>query len=217
MKVRDKRWQAVLVALTAALLASCATKPSVREIIFDDQMTQLQARSIQSRTFEFTDRIKAMRAAIVTLQDLDFVIDRADSRLGIITATKLKGYHLHVTVKVDDRRSGLILVRVNLSVSFINIANPGLYSISSEVYQEFFTSLGMNIFRLNRSARMAKLPAPPESSASDAEKSRPVKDMPQSASAPKPVQSKTLPLRKQPVKKLSNAEIKNSPVKTGNL
>ena len=67
MKVRDKRWQAVLVALTAALLASCATKPSVREIIFDDQMTQLQARSIQSRTFEFTDRIKAMRAAIVTL------------------------------------------------------------------------------------------------------------------------------------------------------
>ena len=109
-------------------------------------MTLLQMRSIQTRTFELTDRIKALRAVIATLQDLDFVIDRADSRLGIDTATKLKGYHLHITVKADDRGSGPLLVRVNLSVSFINVASPESYNISSDMYQEFFTSLGKNVF-----------------------------------------------------------------------
>ena len=168
MKVRVKRCQAVIGTLAAALLASCAAQPPVRDVIFDDQMTQLQARSIQSRTFELTDRIKTMRAVIATLQDLDFVIDRADSRLGIIVATKLKGYHLHVTVKVDDRRSGPILVRVNLVAGFGTIARAGLTSISSEVYQELFTSLGKNIFLWNRSAAMTNLVPPPVERRTDA-------------------------------------------------
>ena len=162
MKVLVKIRQTALMALVAAVLVSCAAEPSVREIIFDDQMTQLQARSIQSRTFELTDRIKAMRAVIATLQDLDFVIDRADSRLGIITATKLKGYHLHITAKVDDRKSGPILVRVNLTVGFVNIANPMPTSIGSEVYQEFFTSLGKNVFLWGPSARKIQISSPIE-------------------------------------------------------
>ena len=160
MSIHVKIRQTALMALAAALLASCAAEPSVREIIFDDQMTQLQTRSIQTRTFELTDRIKAMRAVIATLQDLDFVIDRADSRLGIITATKLKGYHLHITAKVDDRRSGPILVRVNLTVSIVNIASPTLTSIGSEVYQEFFTSLGKNVFLWGPSARKIQTSSP---------------------------------------------------------
>jgi hypothetical protein len=138
MKVWANSLKAVLMIIATTQLVSCASTPPVREIIYEDQMTQLQARSIQSRTFEMTDRIKAMRAVITTLQDLDFVIDQADSRLGIITATKLKSYHLHITVKVDDRSSGRILVRIQLSA--------GMYPLVEAVYQEFFTSLEKNIF-----------------------------------------------------------------------
>ena len=127
-----------LLLPAAALLAACTPKMSARDIIFEDQTTLLQVRSIQSRTFELTDRIKTMRAVITTLQDLDFVIDQADSPLGIITATKLKTYHLHMTVKVDDQSSGRIRVRLQMSA--------GTFPLAEGVYQEFFASLQRNLF-----------------------------------------------------------------------
>ena len=144
MKIWVKFTKIVLVIIAAILLVSCAAQPPIRDVIFEDQMTQLQTRSIQSRTFDMTDRIKAMRAVITTLQDLDFVIDQADSRLGIITATKLKSYHLHITVKVNDRSSGRIQVRLQMSVV--------MYTLAEGVYQEFFTSLEKNLFLVQRSA-----------------------------------------------------------------
>jgi len=130
-------FQVVAVLFAACLLASCQAPP-LREIVFEDQMTQLQARSIQSRTFDMTDQIKAMRAVITTLQDLDFVINQADSRLGVISSTKLQNYHLYITVKVDEPKSGRIKVRVQL--------HAGLYPLVEAVYQEFFTSLEKNFF-----------------------------------------------------------------------
>ena len=139
MKFGIKIAEVGLVFLAASLILSCAAGPSVREVIFDDQMTMLQARSIQSRTFELTDRIHAMRAVITTLQDLDFVIDNADSRLGVITATKLKRYHLHITIKVNDRSSGRIRVRLQMSARML--------LLTESFYQEFFTSLEKNFFR----------------------------------------------------------------------
>ncbi|CAB5125554.1 hypothetical protein D3OALGA1CA_2876 [Olavius algarvensis associated proteobacterium Delta 3] len=132
------RTRFALVPLAVSLLASCAPAINTRDIIFEDQTTQLQVRSIQSRTFELTDRIKTMRAVITTLQDLDFVINQADAPLGIITATKLKTYNLHVTVKVDDQSSGRIRVRLQMSA--------GTFSLAEGVYQEFFTSLQKNMF-----------------------------------------------------------------------
>ena len=101
-------------------------------------MTLLQARSIQSRTFELTDRIQAMRSVLTTLQDLDFVIDGADSALGVITATKLQSYQLHITVKVDALDSGRIRVRAQMSAGMVELAQG--------VYQEFFASLEKNVF-----------------------------------------------------------------------
>ena len=137
MKICNKPFKGITAVLTASLLMSCQA-PELREIIFEDKLTQLQSRSIQSRTFDMSNRIEAMRAVITTLQDLDFVIDQADSRLGIITATKLQTYHLRITVKVDDRSSGRILVRAQL--------NAGPNPVGEVVYQEFFESLGKNFF-----------------------------------------------------------------------
>jgi hypothetical protein len=150
-------FQVVAVLLAACLLASCQAPP-LREIVFEDQMTQLQARSIQSRVFDMTDQIKAMRAVITTLQDLDFVINQADSRLGIITATKLQTYHLYITVKVDERKSGRIRVRVQL--------RAGIYPLVEAVYQEFFKSLEKNFFLTAHDIPLPKSFAPEELSGS---------------------------------------------------
>ena len=90
-----------------------------------------------------------MRAVIATLQDLEFVIDNADSHLGVITATKLKNYHLHMTVKVDDRSSGQISVRLQMSTGVYQSAENvyvQMTPIAEGVYQEFFTSLQKNLF-----------------------------------------------------------------------
>ncbi len=148
MRIRVKFFNFLFTAMSAALLMSCAAQLPVREVIFEDRMTMLQARSIQSRTFELTDRIKAMRAVIGTLQDLDFVIDNADSRLGIITATKMKSFHLHTTVKVNDTASGRITVRLQLSGGFPlgrqDYVRP--IPLAEGIYQEFFASLEKNLF-----------------------------------------------------------------------
>jgi hypothetical protein len=138
MKIRVRFAAFFCMAAAMSVPVSCVTKPAVREIVFEDQMTLLQARSIQSRTFELTDRIQAMRSVLTTLQDLDFVIDGADSSLGIITATKLQRYQLHITVKVDALDSGRIRVRAQMSAGMVELAQG--------VYQEFFASLEKNFF-----------------------------------------------------------------------
>ena len=180
MKIRAKFFQSVTAVLAVSLLTSCQV-PQLREIIFEDKMTQLQIRSIRSRTFDMTNRIKAMRVVITTLQDLDFVINQADSRLGIITATKFKTYDLQITVMVDDRSSGRILVRVQLFA--------GMNPLVEAVYQEFFTSLEKNFFLT------AHFVPPPQSVAPE-EPSEPIEKP-----APTPT-SDTPSLRKQPEENL---------------
>jgi len=119
-----------------ALLAAC-TQLSPRDIVFEDAARQQQLRNLQTHSFAATDRIKTMRAVIVTLQDLDFVIDQADSRLGFISATKLNGYRLNISVLVDDTSPGQMLVRASFSAV--------LQKVQDTSYQEFFASLQKNI------------------------------------------------------------------------
>ena len=80
---------AVVVGL--ALLSGCTTPPALA--VFDTG-SQVQLRSYQSRTFPGNDREKALRGVIGTMQDLGFVIDKADAVLGTVTGTKLAGYEV---------------------------------------------------------------------------------------------------------------------------
>ena len=123
------------MALT--LLVAC-TPLTPREAIFEDAARQQQLRSIQTHSFAAEDRIKTLRAVIVTLQDLDFVINQADSRLGFVSATKLNGYRLDISVLTDDSSHGRMLVRASFAA--------GLQPVKDDSYQEFFTSLQKNLF-----------------------------------------------------------------------
>lgn len=128
---------AVLVMIVSLLLVvGCAT---TQQRLLDSDSSQVQLRSIQTRAFDTTDKEKTLRTVISTLQDLGFVIDKADATLGTVSATKLKYYALRMTVTVRPRGETQLLVRANAQYNVKPVIDP-------EPYQQFFTSLEKAMF-----------------------------------------------------------------------
>jgi hypothetical protein len=74
------------------------------------------------------------------LQDLSFVIDKADSNLGTVTATKLGGNGgLRMTVMVQPKGEKQMRVRANAQLGVQAIEDP-------QPYQAFFQSLEKGMF-----------------------------------------------------------------------
>jgi len=119
----------ILPILGLSLACNAPTAASVLDS--GGKETQVQLRSMQSRVFDTTDREKTLRTIIATLQDLSFVIDKADLDLGTISATKLSGYNLRITVSVRPRGTTQLSVRANASFNDAPILDP-------KPYQDFF-------------------------------------------------------------------------------
>lgn len=100
--------------------------------------TQLQMRNYQSRAFDTTDKDMVLRAVISTMQDLGFIIERADQTLGTVSGTSFTYGASKLTVSV--RQVGKqIVVRAN--------AQKGLKAIEEPLaYQNFFNALGQSLF-----------------------------------------------------------------------
>lgn len=123
--------------LCVALLTGCAS--TNQQVLEMGDETQLQRRSYQSRIFETTDKEKVLRAVISTLQDLGFVIDRADLLLGSISATKWDRHQIRITVSVRERGNDRMLVRANAQFNVEPVEDP-------KQYQNFFSSLEKSLF-----------------------------------------------------------------------
>lgn len=125
----------LLVALVV-FLTGCAT---TQQRLLDSEASQVQLRSIQTRAFDTTDKEKTLRTVMATLQDLGFVLDKADATLGAVSATKLKGYALRMTVTVRPRGTTQLLVRANAQYNVQPVTDP-------EPYQQFFAALEKAMF-----------------------------------------------------------------------
>ncbi len=101
--------------------------------------SQVKIRQIQSRSFDTTERKKTLRTVISTMQDLGFVIDKADETLGTVSGTKLDGYSLRLTVTVRPRGKSRLIVRANAQYNIQAVEDP-------EPYQQFFASLEKAMF-----------------------------------------------------------------------
>lgn len=120
-----------------AALCGCATSPT-RALEMNE--SQVKLRSMQTRAFDTTDKKKMMQTVIGTMQDLDFVVDKADFMLGSVTGTKFLGQAVVVmTVTVRPRGEKQLLVRANAQYGIKSVEDPG-------TYQDFFTSLEKAIF-----------------------------------------------------------------------
>jgi len=136
----------LVAVMGTALLPGCGTPPALA--VFETG-SQVQLRSYQSRTLPGTDREKTLRVVIGTMQDLGFVIDKADAELGTVTGTKLAGYEVRMTVTVQASGRAQLLVRANAqskakpNAAVVAIEEPG-------PYQDFFAAFEKAMFLSTR-------------------------------------------------------------------
>ena len=134
--MKRNRPYALIPLVSLFVLASCA--PSTKQVLATSE-SQVRLRAIQTRAFDTTDKNKMLRTVIATLQDLGFIIDKADANLGTVSATKLDRYNLKVTVMVRERGESQLLVRANAQYNITPVEDP-------EPYQQFFNSLSKAVF-----------------------------------------------------------------------
>ena len=86
---------------------------------------------------------RAIRGVMATLQDLGFIIERANADLGLVTAARFAepNYYdiIAVTVTVRPQPGGKMLIRANAIYNNEPVTEP-------EVYQNFFATLERSMF-----------------------------------------------------------------------
>lgn len=125
----------VLSAVLLTLLGACATSNDA----ITDGGSQLEIRQIQTREYDTLNKRDTLRSVLATLQDLGFVIDKADYNLATVTATKLQDYKIRMTVTVSERSGERIAVRANARFNETSIEDP-------RAYQDFFAVLDKAMF-----------------------------------------------------------------------
>lgn len=133
-----KKKQILFLSLLIVLFMLIACAPSTKQVLATKE-SQVKLRSIQTRAFDTTDRDKMLRTVIATLQDLGFIVDKADNVLGAVSGTKLEMYTLRMTVSVRPRGESQLLVRANAQYNITAVEDP-------EPYQQFFDALSKAIF-----------------------------------------------------------------------
>lgn len=128
----------LMIGLMATVFQLGCTSTTGRVLDIGDE-SQLQKRSYESRIFDTSDKEKVLRAIISTLQDLGFVIDRADFALGTVSGTKYERHQIKITVSVRAKGKEHLMVRANAQFNIEPIADP-------EQYQDFFSSLEKSLF-----------------------------------------------------------------------
>ena len=131
-----QNFRSVFVLFLFFLLIGCQT---TKQRLLDSDQSQVGIRSIQTRAFETTDKNTTLRTIIATLQDLEFLVDKADHTLGVVSATKLKGYVLRMTISVRPRGETQLLVRANAQYGTTPVTDP-------TPYQQFFSALEKSMF-----------------------------------------------------------------------
>lgn len=132
-----RRAAIAVLMLVGAGVAACQTDS--RDQVMATSSSQVALRAVQTRAFDTTDRNLTVRNVIATLQDLGFVIDKADQTLGMVSGTKLDGYSMRITVTVRPRGKTQTAVRASAQYNLeaVSAADP---------YQQFFNALEKAMF-----------------------------------------------------------------------
>ena len=139
-----RRFARLLLVSVALLIASaCASPPEPPPNLLGPDEQQGAQRAMQTRSFDVSDRTQAMRGVIAALQDLGFIIERANEPLGLVTAARFAEPSWHdvvgVTVTVRPQPGGKMEIRANAIYNNEPISDP-------KVYQNFFATLERSLF-----------------------------------------------------------------------
>lgn len=132
-----------IVAIGGLLMLHGCAAPQPSQDLLAPTDAQMKIRSIQTRTFDVKDRQAAMRGVIAALQDLGFIIERANEPLGLVTAARFAEPNFYdvvgVTVTVRQEADGRMMIRANAIYNNKPIEDP-------KVYQNFFATLERSLF-----------------------------------------------------------------------
>ncbi len=120
----------------------------------DVDESRLELRAVQTGVFDATEVSEMLRAVIGTLQDLGFVIEEADRRMGLVSGTTFyKNQRPRMTVTVRPQGDAQLVVRTGAHFALETVSDP-------EPYQEFFSSLGKSWFLESGRPRLSTSPPP---------------------------------------------------------
>ncbi|MEE9355354.1 MAG: hypothetical protein V3U75_07165 [Methylococcaceae bacterium] len=104
--------------------------------------SQMKIRSFQTRSFDIKDQNKVLRGVVTSLQDLGFIVERANAPMGLVTAGKFgpggRGF-VELTVTVRAKGKQQTEIRVNALHNTKPIEDP-------KVYQQFFSTVERSLF-----------------------------------------------------------------------
>ena len=140
MKLENVR--GILAVVGLVLIEGCAAPQPSPDLLAPTE-AQMKIRSLQTRSFDLKDRQLAMRGVIAALQDLGFIIERANESLGLVTAARFAEPNFYdvvgVTVTVRSETESRMMIRANAIYNNKPIEDP-------KVYQNFFATLERSLF-----------------------------------------------------------------------
>ncbi len=132
-----------IVAAGVLVIAQGCVAPGPSQDLLAPTEAQMKIRSVQTRSFDVKDRQAAMRSVIAALQDLGFIVERANEALGLVSAARFAepNYYdvVSVTVTVRPQENGQMMIRANAIYNNKPIEDP-------KVYQNFFATLERSLF-----------------------------------------------------------------------
>lgn len=125
----------ILITIVCTLIFSGCV--SVNDKALDSSASQVTTRNYQTKSFDTTDSTNVLKNIISTMQDLNFIIEKADNHLGTVTGYSFSN-KTNMTVTVSTRGKQTF-VRANAEYNKKAITDP----LS---YQNFFNALSQSLF-----------------------------------------------------------------------
>ncbi|MDJ0388955.1 hypothetical protein QMO56_12595 [Roseomonas sp. E05] len=119
------------------LLGACQTDS--RQQVLAMTNTQAAQRAISTRMFDTADCPKVFQGVLAALQDLGFVVDRADPVLGTVSATRFGEGLVRLTITVRPGEAGRTIVRASGQLNQHELSDPA-------PFQRFYEALSQALF-----------------------------------------------------------------------
>ncbi|MBM3592977.1 MAG: hypothetical protein FJX32_09940 [Alphaproteobacteria bacterium] len=127
----------MLLASLMPMIAAC--QMDSRQQVLATSNTQAAQRAISTRSFDTGDQPRVFQATIAALQDLGFVVDRADAVLGTVSATRYGGNLIRLTVSLRQISPRQTVVRASGQINQVALSDP-------EPFQRFFEALSQALY-----------------------------------------------------------------------
>lgn len=122
-----------------ALPSLTACRMDSREHVLATTNSQAAQRAISTRSFDTGDRRAVFQGVLAALQDLGFVVDRADPVLGTVSATRFGNGVVRFTVTVRPGEGTRTIVRASGQLNQTELSDPA-------PFQRFFEALSQALF-----------------------------------------------------------------------